>query len=58
MISSCMFWPPGWSHDGSTLTIKQIRYEMATAEWGLKSQKCSTEFRLGNILSSLLTALI
>jgi hypothetical protein len=35
MISSCMFWPPGWSHDGSTLTIKQIRYEMATAESGV-----------------------
>jgi hypothetical protein len=26
---------PGWSHDGSTLTIKQIRYEMATAESGV-----------------------
>lgn len=26
-----VFGPPGWSHDGSTLTIKQIRYEMATS---------------------------
>jgi hypothetical protein len=30
--------PPGWSHDGN-LTIKQIRYEMATAESGVKSQE-------------------
>jgi hypothetical protein len=30
-----VFGPPGWSHDGSTLTIKQIRYEMATAESGV-----------------------
>jgi hypothetical protein len=29
-----VFGPPVWSHDGSTLTIKQIRYEMATAESG------------------------
>lgn len=27
-----VFGPPGWSHDGSTLTIKQIRREMAESK--------------------------
>lgn len=34
-----LFMPPGWSHDGSTKTAKQLRKELADSEKGILSKK-------------------
>tara|TARA_B100000949_G_C14119495_1_gene381926 strand:- start:148 stop:774 length:627 start_codon:yes stop_codon:yes gene_type:complete len=42
------FGPPGWSHDGSTLTVKQIRKEMAKEklEAEIKEEKKEKELKV------------
>jgi hypothetical protein len=52
-----MFWAPVGAMTEVLSTIKQNDMKWQQLKVGLKSQN-STEFRLGNILSSLLTPLI
>ena len=40
------FGPPGWSHDGSTLTVKQIRKAMAKEKLEAERKKVEKEKEL------------